>query len=368
MPAGRNRKKTKRHGGEAALKIAVIVLAIFVLAGASVLAFTVPLSMWKALARDMLGEHLGVIRMMGPWKKNAQSAYEQMLDMKQEIGDDAIAWFVQTDLHGRNMPIAKWMYKKDPSVRNIVLGDVVTDYFNEKELTAFHKSMEKVGNKICVYGNHDICTKSQELASYDRLTHFFASDDMKAESGRGYFAVADDALRVKYLVISPYEIDREKGNNGVRVRVGSDQMTWLLGELGAEDGYDIVVLMHQLFTNTYTTRAGEMQKSGDEPKILQEIWRVMKDRRNGRSGSIVDDDGVEHAYDFAGMNTDILCSLHGHWHEEMMLTDDGMTAYAARWLGNEYSCAFGLIDREKEAMYIWQFDRTQVYDRLTLEI
>ncbi len=365
----RNKRKTEleKHGGEIALRIAVIVLAALVLAGSCLLAFTVPLSMWKALAKEILGENLGVIRMMGPWKKNAQLAYEQMKETREAIGDDAIAWLVQTDLHGRNMPIAKWMYKKDQSVRNIVLGDVTTDYFNEKELTAFAKSMEKVGNKICVYGNHDICTKSDEQATYDLLMRSLASDGVKGNNERGYFTVTDDALKVKYIVVSPYEIDPQ-ARYSMSVRIGSEQMTWLLNEMSADDGYDIIVLMHQLFTNSYVNRSGVPQQGGDAPAVLQELWRVMKDRRNGRSGEIVDDDGVSHAYDFTGTKTDLLCSLHGHWHEEMMLTEESMTAYAARWLGHEYSCAFGLIDRENKRMYIWQFDRTKVYDRITLEI
>lgn len=364
----RRAKANRRRAMIKRIIIAAAVILALLLAAACALLVTVPRDQLKATVRDMLGENLGAIRMMGAWNANAEKAYKLMDEKRSEAGEDAIAWFIHSDQHGRLVPVSKWVERKDKSVKSITLGDVVTDYFNEKELKAFHKMMAPVDNKICVYGNHDIVTKSDEQANYDDLFAWFEADGKKAQTTHGYFSVVDDTKRVKYLVISPYALDPQAGSSALSVKIGTQQMAWLLGEMGSADGCDIVILMHQLFTDTHTDRNGVQQTFADAPPILENLWNVMKDRENKRSGSITDSDGVVHTYDFTQTQTDILCSLHGHAHGELMLTEEGMTAYVSAWLGDEYNCSFALLDRDQNEMYIWRFDKTGVYDMLTLQI
>lgn len=359
-----NRKREKVRK----IKNAAIIFAALLLAAICILTVGCYSGAVKGVVKRILGDNLYAIQLMGPWASNAKKAYMLMNDKMNEVGQDAIPWFIQTDQHGRLAPTARWMHRMDPSVRNISLGDVATDYFNEQELAAFSQMMSSIDNKICVYGNHDIWTKSAEEADYTDLARFFPSDGQAAVHEQGYFAVMDDQYRVKYLVISPYYINLETGVNGTDVTVRTEQMTWLLKELSADDGYDIVVLMHQLFTDTHDNREGVRQTWADAPVILENLWEVMKDRRNQRSGTITDGEGVTHEYDFTDAETKLLCSLHGHAHEELMLTEDGMTAYVANWLSDEKNCAFGLIDRENGAMYVWQFNDSEVLDMLTLPI
>lgn len=311
---------------------------------------------------------LSVAGLSDAWIANAEAAYALMLAKMRELGNSAIPWFIQTDQHGRGGTAAKWVHNKDKRVKNIALGDVVSDYFNEGQLTSFYETMRPVANKICVYGNHDIWTKSTEEANYYDLTKWFPSDGRKMVDEHGYFSVTDDEFRVKYLVVSPYYINLETGNNGADITIKTAQMTWLLEEMSKDDGYDIIILMHQLFTDTHYNRDGTNQTWADAPTICENFWTVMKDRRNKRSGTITDGEGVSHNYDFTNAKTKILCSLHGHSHEELMLTEDSMTAYAANWLGADMSCAFGLVDRKNSAMYVWQFGNSYVSDVLTLAI
>lgn len=360
-PVNRRRKKIGKY------KNAAMLFAALILAGICVFAVGEYSGTVKGVVKSILGNKLYAIQLMGPWSSNAKKAYMLMKDKMNEL-EDAVPWFVQTDQHGRLAPTARWMHHMDPSVRNISLGDVTTDYFNEQELTAFSQMMSPIDNRICVYGNHDIWTKSAEEANYSDLARFFSSDGQVAEHEQGYFTVIDDQYCVKYLVISPYYINLETGVNGTDITVKTEQMTWLLKELSANDGYDIVVLMHQLFTDTYYSREGVRQTWADAPVILEKLWEVMKDRRNKRSGAITDGEGMTHEYDFSNVETKLLCSLHGHAHEELMLTEDGMTAYVANWLSDDKNCAFGLIDRENGAMYIWQFNNSVVLDMLTLPI
>ena len=350
------------------ITIALVIMLALLLISACALFIAVPRENLKSAVRDMLGEHLGAIRMLGAWNTNAEKAFDLMDEKRRELGENAIAWFIESDQHGRLVPTVKWVEKKDKDIKSILLGDVVTDYYNEKELSAFHKMMSSVDNKICVFGNHDIFTKSAENANYEKLTAWFEADGKIADTAHGYFSVIDEEKRVKYLVISPYMINLETGNNGIDVAVGTQQMTWLLSEMNAEDGCDIVVLMHQLFTDAHEDRNGKGQGYADAPPILENLWNVMKDRRNKRSGSITDSEGVNHTYDFSAVQTELLCSLHGHAHNELMMTEEGMTAYVADWLGNDYNCAFGLVNRDDNEMYIWRFDKANVYDMLTLPI
>ena len=358
----------KKRRAALGTKMAAGIAVLLILAVIGAMASGLSVGTVKRMVKGMLGDYVYAIPLVGEWSGNANEAYKLMRDKRNELDGEAIAFFIQTDQHGRMAPTALWMHLRDRSVKNISLGDLTTDYFNEKELLAFRKMMDSVSNKICVYGNHDVWTKSDEKASYEMLSECFPSDGRQAVNEHGYFSVVDDAARVKYLIISPYYINLETGTNGADVTVRTEQMTWLLDEMSAEDGYDLIVLMHQVFAGTYLTREGNTKEVKNVPVVLADLWQLMKDRKNKRSGTIIDGEGVSHTYDFSGMETELLCSLHGHMHEELMMTDEGLTAYAADWLANDYNCTIGLIDRSGNQMYIWKFDQSSVSDMLTLPI
>lgn len=304
------------------------------------------------------------------WKANGESALTAVVAEMQAWGNDAIPFFIQTDLHGRNNDPARWLHNLNDRIMNINLGDNATDYFNTGELEAYYESVRDVQNKICVFGNHDVWTKSgsDKAANYHDLAQWFPSDGKRIRDKHGYFTVKDDRFNVKYVVLCPYYINLENETNGVDLAIRTAQMEWLIQELSADDGYDIVILMHQLFHDDYQNREGVKQNWSDAQPIFQQVWNVLKDRRNNRSGSVTDSNAQTHSYDFSNVKSRILCALHGHTHEELMVTEEGMTAYAANWYGDGGACVFGVINRERGKLKIWAFGANSVSDVLELDI
>lgn len=302
------------------------------------------------------------------WITNAETCYNAMISEIEKISYSGVPFFIQTDLHGRNNAPARWLHNKDKSVKNLNLGDIVTDYYNTRENENYRNSALEVDNLITVYGNHEACMKGTDVPTSHGLNYYY-TDTTKGKrmvNERGFFTVYDNDFNVKYIAICPYYQELDGSRNGVEVR--TDQMTWLLRELSIDDGYDIVILMHQLFTDTHYGRSGTLQNWADAPPILENLWNVIKDRRNKRSGTITDSEGVVHNYDFTNVKTSYLGSLHGHTHEELMLTEENTSAYACDWYGNYNSCCFGLFDRKNNKLKIWYFNTNTVYDVLELDI
>lgn len=302
------------------------------------------------------------------WLANAETSYNSLKQEVESLSYDAVPFFIQTDLHGRNNSPARWLHNKDKTIKNINLGDIVTDYYNETENTNYRESAMPVANLITVFGNHEANKVGNDIPTSYGLNYYYTDTTKGARmiNQRGYFTARDDKYNVKYVVISPYYMELDGSRNGVCVN--TDQMTWLLNELSGNDGYDIIVLMHQLFTDTHHNRSGTVQSWQDAPVVLEDLWNVIKNRRNKGSGTITDSDNVQHSYDFSTVKSSYLGSLHGHAHEELMLTENNTTAYAADWYGNENSCTFGVFDRKNNKLKIWKFGNTGVQDVLTLDI
>lgn len=302
------------------------------------------------------------------WITNAETCYNAMMTEVQNLSYSGIPFFIQTDLHGRSNAPARWLHNKDKTVKNLNLGDIVTDYYNSTENNNYRNSALGVDNLITVFGNHEAYMVGSDIPTSYGLNYFY-TDTTKGKrmvNQYGFFTHYDDDYNVKYVVISPYYMEADGSRQGAEVR--TDQMTWLLRELSVDDGYDVVVLMHQLFTDTHYHRDNTLQSWADAPVVLENLWTVMKDRRNKRSGTITDSEGVEHSYDFTNVKTSYLGSLHGHTHEELMLTEENTTAYACDWYGNYNACCFGLFDRENNKLKIWYFTSETVYDVLELDI
>ena len=302
------------------------------------------------------------------WIANAETAYSNMLAQMKLYANDAIPFFIQTDLHGRSNDPARWLNNKDQRVKNLNLGDNVVDYFSESAGETYRNSALPVQNLITVFGNHEANAGTAEAATEYGLKYYY-TDTTKTKrmvNGRNFFVSHDDDYNVKYVVICPYYTNNDGTREGVNIR--TDQMEWLLKELSADDGYDVVLLMHQLWTDTYIHRDGTAQNWQDAPVILENMWTVLKDRKNKRSGTITDSSGVAHSYDFSNCKTKLLCSLHGHSHEELYLSEESMVSYAADWYGRDNRCTFGLIDRVNNKVRFWVFDNNGCLDPLELPI
>lgn len=311
---------------------------------------------------------LSIIGLSDTWIANANIVYNAMQEIIKTLSYDGIPFFIQTDLHGRNNAPARWLHNKDKNIKNINLGDIVTDYYNERENLAYRESALPVCNLVTVFGNHEAYKKGTDIPTSYGLNYYYTdtSKDQRMYDEYGFFTHIDNTYNVKYVVISPYYMGAD-GNRTV-AEVKADQMKWLLNELSKDDGYDIIVLMHQLFTDTHHHRDNTVQTWQDAPVVLKDLWKVMKDRRNKRKGTITDSEGVAHTYDFTNTKSRYLCSLHGHAHEELMLSEENTTAYVSNWYGDDNACVFGLIDRKNNKLKIWEFKTTGVSDLLELDI
>ena len=302
------------------------------------------------------------------WISNAESAYANVIAEMKLYANDAIPFFIQTDLHGGSNNPARWVHNLDGRIKNLNLGDNVVNYFSESAGAAYRDAAMPVQNLITVFGNHEACTSKAEAATEYGLKYYY-TDTTKTKrmvNGRNFFVSYDDEYNVKYVAVCPYYTNNDGTREGVEIR--TDQMNWLLKELTADDGYDIVLLMHQLWTDTYIHRDGSVQNWQDAPVILENMWPVLKDRRNKRSGTITDSSGVEHTYDFSSVKTNLLCSFHGHTHEELYLSEENTTSYAANWYGDDNACVFGVINRANNTLKIWEVKTSGVSDLLELNI
>ena len=303
------------------------------------------------------------------WIANAETAYANVLAQMKLYANDAIPFFIQTDLHGRSNDPARWLNNKDQRVKNLNLGDNVVDYFSESAGETYRNSALPVQNLITVFGNHEAYTLSAEDATEYGLKYYYTDTTTAGKrmvNGRNFFVSYDDDYNVKYVAVCPYYTNSDGTRDGAKIR--TDQMQWLLKELNTDDGYDVVLLMHQLWTDTYIHRDGTVQSWQDAPVILEDMWSVLKDRRNKRSGTITDSSGVAHTYDFSSVKTKLLCSFHGHTHEELYLSEENTTSYAANWYGDDNACVFGVINRANNTLKIWEVKTSGVSDPLELSI
>lgn len=306
------------------------------------------------------------------WLTQAEKAYTNLLSAYNDTPPNRrIPFFVCTDQHGRGVDFMRWVHNRDADGMSIVslnLGDVTTDVYNANQLTTLYERSADIKNYLGVVGNHDK-KYSSETVDQSKLKEWFAKDRDKyavseADTVTDCYKAIDNQRGIKFIAIDPYIITDAMPS----VQIPTDVMTWLLSEFHADDGYNIILLMHQLFTDTYIHRDGTKQTWADAPVILENLWDAVKDRQNGRSGNITDSEGVSHGYDFSGTTTKILCALHGHAHEELFLQEDGVISYACDWAGNYYCCTFGLIDTLRNRLSVWRFTTDAVYDPLVLTI
>lgn len=313
-------------------------------------------------------------RLSEAWITNAETAYANVLAEMKLYGNDAIPFFIQTDLHGQPNDPARWLHNTDKRVKNINLGDNVNDHYGDWDGDYYRKNALPVQNLITVIGNHDANSYGsppQEgfIATEYNLKYFYTDTTTagkRMDNGRNFFTSYDDEYNVKYLAVCPYYMGLDGTRSGVKI--DTDQMEWLLNELSADDGYDVVLLMHQLWTDTHIHRDGTKQTWGDAPPILVNLWSVLKDRKNNRSGTITDSSGVVHNYNFTNCKTKLLVSLHGHSHEELYLVEENMVAYSADCYCYNATCTFGVVNRVTNKVTFWVFNSDGCLDPLELPI
>lgn len=281
--------------------------------------------------------------------------------------DKAVPFFLCTDSHGTaGLEFHRWASdNNDICAICLQLGDVCVDYYDETQLDNMRTRMAPVTNYIGIPGNHDVKTVSA-VPTQEKIKSYFAWNNryrFRAIDGdNASYVVYDDVHGIKFICCDWYT--RIGGNtNGTMPypHTSSEVTDWFLEELSTNEGYDVIVLQHALFTDTYLHTDGTKQGWADAPASMERLWPVMKDRKNRRAGTYLDDDGVTHSYDFTGCTDDLLCALHGHSHELLYLREEGLTsiAFGAWWTVN-----YLLLDRTNGTLHLW----TNRYDSASEEI
>ncbi len=321
-----------------------------------------------------IGATLSYISPGTAWEANAETAYNNMLEAYKKVPNSGIPFFISTDQHGRGVEVNRWLNNHDKDVNgmgvmNLNLGDTVTDVFSKAGLLEIYNRSYQIKNHISVFGNHEVKMASEVPNLYDLNRCFISTRDRKCNAGpMGCFAVVDDAHAVKYICVSNYIV----GESGSVVKgLDTSAAKWLLEELTANDGYDIVYLQHWPVWTSKRTRAVSVETADSENHSASynyRIWRLLVARKEKESGAFEDSDGISHSYDFSGCDGELLITLHGHNHAENISTVDGLTAYAADMCGDTRKCTFGLIDRLGSKVTFWVFDSMGCLEPLILQI
>ena len=101
-----------------------------------------------------------------------------------------------------------------------------------------------------------------------------------------------------------------------------------------------------------------------------DISAIVSARRDKTSGAITDGYEVTHNFDFSGCHGELLCSLHGHLHNDI-------SGYNGNVLYNVFSnfsessirCLyFALIDRASRQLNVWKVDNTPQYQNYQIPL
>ena len=296
-----------------------------------------------------------------------QSNYDAM--MAECLGDyNKIPIIVHTDQHGRIgasnqvMKLIGDMVNWYEVSKCMNLGDTVPDRFDmttlENYLSATKDSIP-LSKRLDVYGNHDVWDSDDSqkyIVNQKRLSPYFKNIYARRHGNNGYFTVVDDYYNVKYLVIS--NLEYPDTNYSTR-RITTAQAKFIVSELSADDGRDVVLVSHvPLDSDEVASRDSTYQAYSE--KFLSDttahnsFMTMIAARKNKINGTFTDSEGVEHAYDFSNVSSDLLMSLHGHAHAEAYRTfENSITEFMFDWFdGNTFYFAY--IDRKEKKFKVWK--------------
>ena len=330
-----------------------------------------------------IGATLSVTTYSSSWETQAKAAYAMLLAEYRTKPHVSIPFFISTDQHGSGLQQHRFVNNIDKDGMNLIninLGDTVQDVYGETTIQGFYDTTKQVKNYIGVVGNHEAKHGADRMYELT-LSKAYGTTNLPRRhpaSKCDCFAADDPLHHVKWLVLEDYYIN----SDGTGYAHGFDSATvdWIIGELSANDGMDIVLLMHWPCWRKFAKR-GMLSEVDDGDSAIGFInrwnndtyllWDFFVARKNKQSGTYADINGTTHSYDFSNCQTDLLCTLHGHTHSEWYTTSYGLTGYAAdRYyaIAGGCKCVFGLIDRQSQKLHILEFNTDSVTEELILDI
>ncbi len=322
-----------------------------------------------------IGATLSITGLPEAWSTHAETAYQNLLAAYEENPNANIPFFITTDQHGQGLEANRWVNNRDYDGMNIInlnLGDSVQDKHVPEELENLYGRSKQIKNYIGVAGNHEAVYAAGYPMKNARLSKIFGTTNLRksmSESPAPVFCVVDDFHRVKYLAVAEYLIN--DAGDGFARGFNTDAVEFIIRELSADDGYDIILLKHWFLklenNGTYKKRNGTSvadTTSGYDVPFTQ----MMQARKAKTAGTYTDLNGVVHAYDYTGCKTDLLCGLHGHEHLEVYGYAGKLLCYAANGYLNDKTAVFGMVDRKRGRLRVWEFSSAGCLEEFAMDI
>lgn len=315
----------------------------------------------------------------GGWQENADAQYQTFKTVLQSAGNNTIPIFISTDPHGDGaMSEHRWFHNHNVTdsleAVNINLGDICVDTYQPTFLSNMNAQTKWVRNFMAVGGNHDVKFGNVEptaetLRPYFAKANCFECIPTTYDTSACYVA-KDNIHHVKFVAMDAYT--RVGGEYTMpHPYIATATMNWLIDVLSVNDGYDIIFMTHEPFQGaTYTaydlSNAPAVTESGTATFSQSEcVWNLLKARKNKRSGTITDDDGVSHSYDFTKCTNNLIVSLHGHTHALRYVKEDNIASIA---FSRFYLVNLVIIDRANSVLKLFMTSYTGNYNEIEFAI
>lgn len=307
----------------------------------------------------------------------AQKILDNYLAFIAEVDGDPykVPLIIHTDQHGRLtsstsgvMPLLGALINWYKVSKIVNLGDTCTTTFSPSSLKVMLNNnilYFPFSKSINVFGNHDTWDERSGsriyYASQELLEPYFYN--MAKRGGAGWFSVADERYMVKYIVFTGYQYK----NGGNTTCMNSDQADFIIDELSANDGYDIILLSHEPINSQGATAVIAGDEIGkytvfSSANVVESFLQMISARKNKSTGTFTDSEGVSHAYDFRNLKSDILVHLCGHMHcEGYQVFQNSIFEWFADWFDNS-TFYFAYIDRKTKKFKRWKNDAANLVD------
>lgn len=300
--------------------------------------------------------------------------------------DNAIIPFVTTtDQHGlldstvagseNGGALYKYLSKAikwDEVSASLTLGDVCGNYFSDSSLMSMNQKLSVIpsSKRIDVPGNHDVNGIRDDAEFMNEVfTYYFdnsAYNEFSRFENRGFETMVDSVRHIRYVVLGSWYYTA--GASMSSYRISTEAIDWLIDVLESDLENDIIIVSHIQPSNrskretrppvdgqVYRIYYGRTQAVGGDNLKMQDLLIA---RKNKTSGTITDSDGVVHSFDFSGCTTDLVCTLHGHEHNDKIHYDCGVpSCIFDSYRHNSLRPAYlGNIDRARQRIHIWKIE------------
>lgn len=305
------------------------------------------------------------------WVENEHTAYNSMLTKYKELGGFCVPFFATTDQHGLGLNGNRQANNIDTDgmeFSNFNFGDTDPDVFYEPTINGYREETKYIKNFASTVGNHDL--KGVSETDFDHAHYVIRYGFITTRPNAKFipnqmqsYSYVDGKHGCKFIMLDLYDYRGVGGNSMPHPYVNSQTADWLIDELTNSDNCDVILGCHEpIFEST-----NEVLHRDGEPSEYRGfgLRNLILARKTKSSGVYTDSEGNNHNYDFTNCKHDLLCTLHGHTHEELYCNDDGLATYTFM---NGQCGTFGLIDRKNQLLRIYRFDESNVYNELTIAI